>query len=157
MQNPQIFFTMRQSGRCEFFETTCRITRFPVRKSIGAGAVHLGIYFLSGDIFFLFSPRPDPPGFFPPPSCLFTVAHARRAASFSESPRSKYPFLISAAFRSCLSVYFDVLLRGITSSMINFVDRQHLPRGIKHGAMRRRTISSVRLTIVTYRPSRRFI
>jgi len=27
------------------------------------------------------------PLFLPPPSCLFTVAHARRSASFSESPR----------------------------------------------------------------------
>jgi hypothetical protein len=30
--------------------------------------------------------RPDPPGFFPPPSCLFTVAHARRSASRDEIP-----------------------------------------------------------------------
>lgn len=32
-------------------------------------------------------PRPDPL-FFPPPVSLFTVAHARRAASFRERPRS---------------------------------------------------------------------
>jgi hypothetical protein len=29
---------------------------------------------------------PDPP-FFPPPSCLFTVAQARRAASLLDVPR----------------------------------------------------------------------
>ncbi|MCC7307919.1 MAG: hypothetical protein IT173_10150 [Acidobacteria bacterium] len=30
--------------------------------------------------------RPEPPGFLPPPSCLFTVAQARFSASFSETP-----------------------------------------------------------------------
>jgi hypothetical protein len=33
-------------------------------------------------------PRPEPPGFFPPASSLLTVAHARRSASFSGTPRS---------------------------------------------------------------------
>lgn len=32
-----------------------------------------------------FFPLPD---FLPPPNCLFTVAHARRSASFFETPRS---------------------------------------------------------------------
>src|SRR5688572_21383949 len=31
-------------------------------------------------------PRPEPPGLFPPPVCLLTVAHARRSASFSLTP-----------------------------------------------------------------------
>jgi hypothetical protein len=35
---------------------------------------------------FSFLPRPDPL-FFPPPLLLFTVAQARRSASFSETPR----------------------------------------------------------------------
>jgi hypothetical protein len=38
------------------------------------------------DVFVLFRPRPDPL-FFPPPSSLFTVAQARRAASPPETPR----------------------------------------------------------------------
>ena len=33
-------------------------------------------------------PLPEPPGFFPPASSLLTVAHARRSASFSGTPRS---------------------------------------------------------------------
>ncbi len=32
------------------------------------------------------TPRPEPPGFLPPPSSLLTVAQARRSASFSLSP-----------------------------------------------------------------------
>jgi hypothetical protein len=32
-------------------------------------------------------PRPDPPGFLPPPSSLLTVAHARASASFFGTPR----------------------------------------------------------------------
>jgi hypothetical protein len=31
-------------------------------------------------------PRPEPPGLFPPPVCLLTVAQARRSASFSLTP-----------------------------------------------------------------------
>jgi hypothetical protein len=36
--------------------------------------------------FVLFFPRPDP-DFLPPPDSLFTVAHARRSASFFDVPR----------------------------------------------------------------------
>jgi len=36
----------------------------------------------------LFFPRPDPPGNFPPWSCLFTVRQARSSASFFGTPRS---------------------------------------------------------------------
>ena len=52
--------------------------------------------FLAGAVFILF-PRPDPPGFFPPPVILFTVAHARRSASFSDMPLSLYPSSIFSA------------------------------------------------------------
>ena len=41
---------------------------------------------LRDDVFVLFRPRPDPL-FLPPPSSLFTVAQARRAASRPETPR----------------------------------------------------------------------
>jgi hypothetical protein len=38
------------------------------------------------DALLVFLPRPEPL-FFPPPLSLFTVAHARRSASFFEVPR----------------------------------------------------------------------
>jgi hypothetical protein len=41
---------------------------------------------LRDEVLVLFRPRPDPL-FFPPPSSLFTVAQARRAASRPETPR----------------------------------------------------------------------
>jgi hypothetical protein len=41
--------------------------------------------FLAGPLFVL-RPRPDP-DFLPPPDIAFSVAHARRAASFRETPR----------------------------------------------------------------------
>src|SRR4029078_8518266 len=48
-------------------------------------------------------PRPDPL-FSPPWSILLTVAHARRSASPSETPRSSYPSSMCSACRFCLSV-----------------------------------------------------
>ena len=51
----------------------------------------------------VFLPRPDPL-FLPPPVSLFTVAHARRAASFRDSPRSSYPSSMCRAWRFCLDV-----------------------------------------------------
>jgi hypothetical protein len=53
------------------------------------------------ETFVLFRPRPDPL-FFPPPSSLFTVAQARRAASPRETPRFSYPSSICSALRFCL-------------------------------------------------------
>jgi hypothetical protein len=49
----------------------------------------------------VFFPRPDPL-FFPPPVSLFTVAQARRSASFRETPRFSYPSSICSAWRFCL-------------------------------------------------------
>src|SRR5438445_11902016 len=62
-----------------------------------------------------FSPlsNPPPPGFSPPPCTLFTVAHARRSASSSGSPRSSYPSSMCSAWRFCLSVYRRLSPRGI--------------------------------------------
>src|ERR1700709_1677989 len=42
-------------------------------------------------------PRPDPPGFLPPWLVLFTVAQARRSASFFDVPRFSYPSSICSA------------------------------------------------------------
>lgn len=47
--------------------------------------------------------RADPP-FLPPPSCLLTVAQARRSASSPETPRSSYPSSMCCALRRCLLV-----------------------------------------------------
>ena len=52
---------------------------------------------------FAFLPRPEPL-FLPPPVSLFTVAHARRAASPRETPRFSYPSSICSAWRFCLPV-----------------------------------------------------
>jgi hypothetical protein len=52
---------------------------------------------------FTFFPRPDPL-FFPPPVSLLTVAHARRAASFRDTPRLSYPSSMCSAWRFCLDV-----------------------------------------------------
>jgi hypothetical protein len=49
----------------------------------------------------VFFPRPDPL-FFPPPVSLFTVAQARRSASFRDAPRFSYPSSICSAWRFCL-------------------------------------------------------
>jgi hypothetical protein len=46
-------------------------------------------------------PRPDPL-FFPPPVSLFTVAHARRSASFFPTPRLSYESSMCSACRFCL-------------------------------------------------------
>src|SRR5688500_17144398 len=59
-------------------------------------------------------PRPDPPGLLPPPVCLLTVAHARRSASFFETPRFSYPSSMWSAIRSCLFVYFDLSPRPMS-------------------------------------------
>jgi hypothetical protein len=61
----------------------------------------------------LFFFEPDPP-FFPPPSCLLTVAHARRSASLSDTPRFSYPSSICSALRFCFAVYFDLSPCGIS-------------------------------------------
>src|SRR5688572_20733668 len=59
------------------------------------------------------TPRPEPL-LLPPPVSLFTVAHARRSASSSGTPRASYPRSIWRALRFCLSVYFDLSPRGMT-------------------------------------------
>src|SRR4026209_285739 len=51
----------------------------------------------------LFLPLPEPL-FLPPPSSLFTVAQARRAASPRETPRFSYPSSMCSALRFCRSV-----------------------------------------------------
>jgi hypothetical protein len=51
----------------------------------------------------VFFPRPEPL-FFPPPVSLFTVAQARRSASFRDAPRFSYPSSICSAWRFCLLV-----------------------------------------------------
>jgi len=55
------------------------------------------------DAWLTLCPRPEPL-FFPPPVSLFTVAHARRSASFFGVPRFSYPFSMCSACRFCLSV-----------------------------------------------------
>src|SRR5689334_18353106 len=60
------------------------------------------------------TPRPEPL-WLPPPVSLFTVAQARRSASFSGTPRSSYPASIWRAWRFCLSVYFALSPRGMTA------------------------------------------
>jgi len=45
--------------------------------------------FLDGPLL-VFRPRPEP-DFLPPPEIAFSVAHARRSASFFETPRLSYP------------------------------------------------------------------
>lgn len=68
---------------------------------------------------FFFAPlRPEPPGFFPPPSCLFTVAHARASASSAETPF----FLI--AFLDV--VRFPFLFRRVLASPV-FSFRHDIP------------------------------
>ena len=57
-------------------------------------------------------PRPDP-DFLPPCVIAFTVAHARRSASRSGTPRSSYPSSMCSAWRFCLSVYALLSPRGI--------------------------------------------
>ena len=52
---------------------------------------------------FVFLPRPEPL-FLPPPVSLFTVAQARRSASFRDVPRFSYPSSICSAWRFCLLV-----------------------------------------------------
>ena len=52
---------------------------------------------------FSFLPRPEPL-FLPPPDSWFTVAQARAAASFRETPRSSYPSSMCRARRRCLDV-----------------------------------------------------
>jgi hypothetical protein len=61
---------------------------------------------------FTFFPRPEPL-FFPPPVSSFTVAQARRAASFREVPRFRYPSSMCRACRFCFSVYDDLSPRGM--------------------------------------------
>src|SRR3954464_9960879 len=60
----------------------------------------------------LFLPRPLPL-FLPPLSLLFTVAQARRSASFLLVPRFSYPSSMCSAFRFCFDVYFFLLPRAI--------------------------------------------
>jgi hypothetical protein len=50
-----------------------------------------------------FESLPDP-DFLPPPDILFSVAQARRSASFSVTPRFSYPSSMWCAWRFCLSV-----------------------------------------------------
>src|SRR5262249_36884875 len=57
-------------------------------------------------------PRP-PPDFSPPPLSLFTVAEARRFASFAGVPRSSYPSSMCSARRFCLSLYELLSPRGM--------------------------------------------
>src|SRR5690349_17413035 len=64
---------------------------------------------------FSFLPRPEPL-FLPPPLSLFTVAQARRAASFEPVPRFSYPSSMCSALRFCLLVYFDLLPRAMMGS-----------------------------------------
>src|SRR5215468_2331240 len=56
----------------------------PLRPPFFAGALLTGL------------PFPDPL-FLPPPVILLTVAHARRSASSSPTPRSLYPFSLCSA------------------------------------------------------------
>jgi hypothetical protein len=58
---------------------------------------------LREELLVLFFPLPDPL-FLPPPSSLFTVAQARRAASPRVTPRFSYPSSMCSAFRFCLLV-----------------------------------------------------
>jgi len=58
---------------------------------------------LREELLVLFFPRPDPL-FLPPPSSLFTVAQARRAASPPDTPRFSYPSSMCSALRFCLLV-----------------------------------------------------
>ena len=51
-----------------------------------------------------------------PPSCAFTVAHARDSASSSGTPRSRYDSSMCSAFRSCASISADVSPLGICFS-----------------------------------------
>ena len=60
--------------------------------------------------------RPEPPCFLPPPSCLLTVAHARRSASSGGTPCFSYPSSMCSAFRFCLSVYVDLSPCDIAAS-----------------------------------------
>jgi hypothetical protein len=60
---------------------------------------------------------PEPP-LRPPPVSLFTVAHARRSASFSPTPRLSYPSSMWCAILFCLDVYLDLSPRGITVSRV---------------------------------------
>jgi hypothetical protein len=58
--------------------------------------------FLAGfELFELLRPEPD---FFPPPSCLLTVAQARRSDSPLLTPRFSYPSSMCSAFRFCFPV-----------------------------------------------------
>src|SRR5687767_14563201 len=65
-------------------------------------------------------PRPLP-DFLPPPLSLFTVAHARRSASFSDTPRFSYPSSMCSAWRFCLSVYAPLSPLGINYPPYLFV------------------------------------
>jgi hypothetical protein len=58
--------------------------------------------FRAGALFVLF-PRPAPL-FRPPPDISFSVAHARRSASFRGTPRARYPSSMCSACRFCFSV-----------------------------------------------------
>jgi hypothetical protein len=65
--------------------------RPPIRPPFRAGAL------------FVFFPRPAPL-FRPPPDISFSVAHARRSASFRGTPRATYPSSMCSACRFCFSV-----------------------------------------------------
>ena len=67
--------------------------------------------FRAGALFSGF-PRPEPECF-PPPSILFTVAHALFSASGSGTPCCSYPCSMCSAFRFCLFVYLDLSPLGI--------------------------------------------
>jgi hypothetical protein len=95
---------------------------------------------LREELLVLFFPRPDPL-FLPPPSSLFTVAHARRAASFRETPRFSYPSSIRSAFRFCFPVYDDLSPRGmvvISRVWMSRVPSRGSPPGRLPGRHRRR-------------------
>src|SRR5262249_24264872 len=66
----------------------------------------------------LLRPLPD---FLPPPDSLFTVAQARRFASFAGVPRSSYPSAMCSALRFCLSVYFDLSPLAISCSSLRLM------------------------------------
>ena len=72
--------------------------------------------------------------FLPPPETLFSVAQARRSASFFPTPFFSYPSSICLTWRFCLSVYDDlspcgimILLSANALGSRNDRPRQHQP------------------------------
>jgi hypothetical protein len=74
-----------------------------------------------------------------PPSSLFTVAHAIRAALFAERPRRFALPSILRALRFCLLLYEPLSPRGMNSSSLVWsgAPRQHVPYRARQSATRR--------------------